>query len=228
MLNNLFKGIFDSASVTVISAADFLLCVGVALLIGGLIALTASRKTGYTNSFLVSLFALPALSCVVIMMVNGNVGAGVATAGAFSLVRFRSAAGSAKEIALIFLAMVAGLIAGMGYLAYAVLFALILCALFLIMGHLDPAAKGLKKTLRITIPENLNYEGVFDGLLNKYCSSWKLDHVKTTNMGSMFKLRYELTMKPGVSEKDMIDQLRLHNGNLEITLAQTANVASDL
>ena len=96
------------------------------------------------------------------------------------------------------------------------------------MGHLDPAAKGLKKTLRITIPENLNYEGVFDGLLNKYCSSWKLDHVKTTNMGSMFKLRYELTMKPGVSEKDMIDQLRLHNGNLEITLAQTANAASDL
>ena len=228
MLNNLFKGIFDSASVTVIPAADFLLCVGVALVIGGLIALTASRRTGYTNSFLVSLFALPALSCVVIMMVNGNVGAGVATAGAFSLVRFRSAAGSAKEIALIFLAMVAGLIAGMGYLAYGVLFTLILCALFLIMGHLDPAAKGLKKTLRITIPENLNYEGVFDGLLNKYCTAWKLDHVKTTNMGSMFKLRYELTMRPGVSEKDMIDQLRLHNGNLEITLAQAANAASDL
>ena len=105
---------------------------------------------------------------------------------------------------------------------------LILCALFLIMGHLDPAAKGLKKTLRITIPENLNYEGVFDGLLNKYCTAWKLDHVKTTNMGSMFKLRYELTMRPGVSEKDMIDQLRLHNGNLEITLAQAANAASDL
>ena len=164
MLNNLFKGIFDSASVTVISAADFLLCVGVALLIGGLIALTASRKTGYTNSFLVSLFALPALSCVVIMMVNGNVGAGVATAGAFSLVRFRSAPGTAKEIALIFMAMVAGLVAGMGYLAYAALFALILCVIFLLLGRFDPEAKGLTKTLRITIPEDLDYDGVFDGL----------------------------------------------------------------
>ena len=228
MLENLFKGVFDSNFVSVISMDKFLLCVGVALLIGGTVAFTASRKSRLSFSFLTTLLTLPALSCVVIMMVNGNIGVGVATAGTFSLVRFRSAAGSAKEMALIFLCMVAGLIAGMGYLAYAVLFTLILCALFLIMGHLDPAAKGLKKTLRITIPENLNYEGVFDGLLNKYCSSWKLDHVKTTNMGSMFKLRYELTMKPGVSEKDMIDQLRLHNGNLEITLAQTANVASDL
>lgn len=228
MLETIFRGIFDSASVTVIPAGQFLLCVGVALAIGGLIALTASRRTGYTHSFLVSLFALPALSCVTIMMVNGNIGAGVATAGAFSLVRFRSAAGSAKEIALIFLAMVAGLIAGMGYLAYAVLFALILCALFLIMASRDPAARGLKKTLRITIPENLNYEGVFDGLLNKYCTGWKLEQVKTTNMGSMFKLRYDLTLRPGVSEKEMIDQLRCHNGNLEITLAQAANAASDL
>ncbi len=228
MLNNLFKGIFDSASVTVISAADFLLCVGVALLIGGLIALTASRKTGYTNSFLVSLFALPALSCVVIMMVNGNVGAGVATAGAFSLVRFRSAPGTAREIALIFLAMVAGLIAGMGYLAYAALFALILSLIFLLLGRFDPEARGLKKALRITIPEDLDYDGVFDGLLNDFCSEWALKQVKTTNMGSLFRLSYALTLREGVSEKEFIDKLRCHNGNLEIAISQAESAASDL
>ena len=153
MLNDIFKGIFDSSSTLVIPIGQFLLCLAVSLLIGGCIAFTASRKSRFSHSFLTTLAALPVLSCVVIMMVNGNVGAGVATAGAFSLVRFRSASGSAKEIALIFLSMVAGLIAGMGYLAYAVLFTLILCVMFLITNLFDPAAKGLKKTLRITIPE---------------------------------------------------------------------------
>ena len=228
MLNTIFKGIFDSASVTVISAADFLLCVGVALLIGGLIALAASRKTGYTNSFLVSLFALPALSCVVIMMVNGNVGAGVATAGAFSLVRFRSAAGSAKEIALIFLAMVAGLIAGMGYLAYAALFTLILCLIFYLAGRADPEAKGLNKTLRVTIPEDLDYSGVFDETLRAYCTAWDLKQVKTVNMGSLFRLKYDVTLRPGKSEKEFIVRLRCYNGNLEITMAQAETAASEL
>ena len=228
MLDTVFQGLFDSSSVSVIPAGTFLLCVGAALLIGALIALTASRRSGASNSFLVSLFALPALSCVVIMMVNGNVGAGVATAGTFSLVRFRSAAGNAKEIALIFLAMVAGLIAGMGYLAYAVLFTVILCALFLAWGALDPAARGLQKELRITIPENLNYEGVFDRLLPEYCSKWKLMQVKTANMGSMFKLRYAVILRPGAKEKELIDQLRCHNGNLEISLCRAADGASDL
>ncbi|MBQ9197047.1 MAG: DUF4956 domain-containing protein [Clostridia bacterium] len=228
MLENILKGIFDSASVTVIPASQFLLCVGVALVIGGLIALAASRRTGYTQSFLVSLFALPALSCVVIMMVNGNVGAGVATAGAFSLVRFRSAAGSAKEIAMIFLAMVAGLIAGMGYLAYAVLFTLILCAAFLIWNGFDPAARGLEKELRITVPEDLNYEGEFDAILNKYCAKWKLEQVKTINMGSMFRLRYAVTVRKDAGTKEMIDELRCHNGNLEISLCRAAGAASDL
>ena len=228
MLDTIFQGIFDSASVSVIPVGKFLLCMAAALLIGGGIAFAASRRTHYTHSFLMSLFALPALSCVTIMMVNGNIGAGVATAGAFSLVRFRSAAGSAKEIALIFLAMVAGLIAGMGYLAYAVLFTLMLCTVFMAATRLDPAARGLQKTLRVTIPEDLNYEGIFDELLNTYCARWRLEQVKTANMGSMFKLRYALTMKPGAREKEMIDQLRCRNGNLEIALAQAGDAASDL
>lgn len=228
MLNTIFSGIFDSSAMTVISVTDFLLCVAVALAIGAGIALTASRRDSLSHSFLAALAALPALVCVTIMMVNGNIGAGVATAGAFSLVRFRSAPGTAKEIALIFMAMVAGLIAGMGYLAYAVLFALILCAIFLILGRFDPEARGLVKTLRITIPEDLDYDGVFDGMLREYCKQWKLTQVKTVNMGSLFRLNYRLTLKPGASEKAFIDALRCHNGNLEIAMTQGESVNSDL
>ena len=142
--------------------------------------------------------------------------------------RFRSASGSAKEIALIFLSMVAGLIAGMGYLAYAVLFTLILCVMFLITNLFDPAAKGLKKTLRITVPEDLDYNGVFDGLMNIYCTEWKLDQVKTSNMGALYKLKYDLVLRDNAQEKQFIDQLRTHNGNLEISICQAETVDSEL
>ena len=228
MLNSIFKGIFDSSAMTVIPVSDFLLCVAVALVIGAGIALTASRRANLSHGFLAALAALPALVCVMIMMVNGNIGAGVATAGAFSLVRFRSAPGTAKEIALIFMAMVAGLVAGMGYLAYAALFALILCVIFLLLGRFDPEAKGLTKTLRITIPEDLDYDGVFDGLMKVYCKRWRLTQVKTVNMGSLFRLNYQLTLKDGANEKAFIDALRCHNGNLEIALLQGESVSSEL
>ena len=228
MLSSLFRGIFDSSATTVIAVPQFLLCMAVSLLIGAGIALAAGHRTGYSRGFLAALAALPALVCATIMMVNGNIGAGVATAGAFSLVRFRSAAGTAKEIALIFLAMVAGLIAGMGYLAYAALFAVILSGLFLVLARFDPEAKGLKKSLRVTIPEDLDYDGVFDGLLGDFCQDWKLRQVRTTNMGSLFRLTYDITLREGASEKEFIDKLRCHNGNLEISIAQAEAAASDL
>ena len=227
-MTNIFSGLFDSAGTKVISAENFMLCVGAALLIGGAIAWTAGRKKGSSFSFLVSLAALPVLSCVTIMMVNGNVGAGVATAGAFSLVRFRSAAGTAREIVLIFLAMVCGLIAGMGYLAYAVLFCLLLCLLFLGLGRLDPERNGLKKTLRITVPEDLDYEGALEEPLHHYCSAWTLKQAKTVNMGSLFRLTYEVTMKPEARAKALIDDLRCLNGNLEIAVGTEETVVSEL
>jgi len=228
MLDTIFKGIFDTASMTVIPVSEFLLCAAVSLAIGAVIALTASRRTGYSHSFLAALATLPALVCVTIMMVNGNIGAGVATAGAFSLVRFRSATGSAKEIALIFMAMLAGLVAGMGYLACAALFTLVMCIVFLALGRFDPESRGLVKTLRITIPEDLDYEGVFDELLSEYCKSWKRTLVKTVNMGSLFRLSYLVTFKQGADEKAFIDRLRCLNGNLEIALLQGESAGSDL
>lgn len=228
MLENLFHGVFDSSYITAISVDKFLLCLGVALLIGGIVAFTASRKSRLSFSFFTTLLTLPALSCMVIMMVNGNVGVGVATAGTFSLVHFRSAKGTAREMALIFLCMVTGLITGMGYLAYAVLFTLLMCALYLAVSLFDPDVKGLRRRLRVTVPEDLDYTGIFKDTLAAYCKDWKLMQVKTVNMGALFRLTYNVTLRDPGKEKAFIDDLRLQNGNLEISIADAEMPDSDL
>ena len=219
----IFKGLFDTSTSVTISVTDFLLCVGVALVLGVFLAVVYAVKSRYTKSFLITLGILPAVVCIVIMMVNGNVGAGVAVAGAFSLVRFRSAAGTAKEIAVIFLAMAAGLVCGMGYLAYAALFTLIIGVIFLALQFIKiPQSKSVlkQKTLRITIPEDLDYTSIFNDIFDKYTTEYKLTNVKTSNMGSLFKLTYHLTEKDITKEKEMIDELRIRNGNLEISISE--------
>ncbi len=216
---------------SVISVSDFLLCIGCSLLIGLIMAFCYMFRSRCTRSFLVTLALLPTVVCVVIMMVNGNVGTGVAVAGAFSLVRFRSAPGTAKEITMLFLAMGAGLLAGMGYLGFALLFTLIVCLLNLLYHCFDFGFKknGARyKTLNITIPEDLDYSGVFESVLQDYATSWELVRVKTTNMGSMFQLTYQLTLKAAVNEKEMIDKLRCRNGNLEIAVSKQETAAAEL
>ena len=165
------------------------------------------------------------------MMVNGNVGTGVAVAGAFSLVRFRSAPGSAREISAIFVAMGTGLITGMGYLAYGALFALILGAAAMAYTAVSLRSKSggpTLRTLHITIPEDLDYAGVFEPVLDEFTTQYSLTQVKTTNMGSLFRLTYDLTMKDKSREKAFIDQLRLRNGNLEISLGHQDNTIATL
>lgn len=230
-MESLFKGLFDTELTNVISVTDFITCIAVSLVSGLIIAFSYMYKTRYTKSFVVTLSLLPAVVCVVIMMVNGNVGTGVAVAGAFSLVRFRSVPGTAKEIGTLFLAMGAGLIAGMGYLAYAVLFTVILCVIFVLYSRLDFGTKknsARYKTLNITIPENLDYSGVFDDIFDSYTSSYELVTVKTTNMGSMFRLTYDMVLKNTANEKEMIDQLRCRNGNLEINMSKQATINMEL
>ena len=222
-MENIFKVLFHTQGPTVISAENFLLCLGVSLLLGIVLAAVYMWKNTFTKSFLLTLGLLPAVVCVVIMMVNGNVGAGVAVAGAFSLVRFRSAPGSAKEIATIFLAMGAGLICGMGYLGYAALFTLIMCIAFLLFSFVTEKVKNGEekhKTLKITIPEDLDYTGVFDDVFALYTQRWELIQVKSTNMGSMFRLTYEITLKDPAREKEMLDMIRQRNGNLEIMVSR--------
>lgn len=220
---NLFEGIFDTSSENIISVGDFLLCVAVSLIIGVLIALIYAYKSHYTKSFIITLGILPAIVCIVIMMVNGNIGIGVAVAGAFSLVRFRSVAGSAREIAAIFLAMATGLVTGMGYLAYALLFTIIIGVVLLITQQFkftESKTALAQKTLRITIPEDLNYEGLFEDVFEKYTTSQKLISVKTSSSGSVFKLKYEITKKADASEKQLIDDIRVRNGNLEVAITE--------
>ena len=230
-METLFKGIFDTELTNVISVPDFLLCIGVSLIIGLIIAFSYMYKTRYTKSFVVTLALLPAVVCVVIMMVNGNVGTGVAVAGAFSLVRFRSVPGTAKEIGTLFLAMGAGLIAGMGYLGFAVLFAIILCAIFVLYSQLDFGSKKIVatyKTLNITIPEDLDYSGVFDEIFSTYTKTYELTNVKTTNMGSLFRLTYDIVLKDATKEKEFIDKLRCRNGNLEINISKQSTITTEL
>ncbi len=230
-MHNLFKGLFDSEFVSHISVTDFLLCMGVALVLGIILAFVYMYRSRYTKSFVVTLALLPAVVCVVIMLVNGNVGTGVAVAGAFSLVRFRSVPGSAKEICTLFLAMGSGLIAGMGYLGFAVLFTLVMAAIFLLYSRLDLGSKkndALYKTMTITIPEDLDYTGVFDEIFSEYTSSCTLIRVKTTNMGSMYRLTYNVVLKDCSREKEMIDKIRCRNGNLEISVSQQENLVSEL
>ncbi len=231
MLDQLFHGLFDSDMTRVISVPNFLLCIGTSLVLGLIIALCYRYRTRYTQSFVASLAVLPAVVCVVIMLVNGNVGTGVAVAGAFSLVRFRSAPGTAKEIGALFLAMGAGLIAGMGYLAYAFLFTALLCGVTMLYARLNFGAErqeALHKTLRVTIPEDLDYADVFDPILDEYTESRELTEVRTTNMGSMFRLTYDLKLKKAGTEKDMIDKLRCRNGNLEVAVNRVQTGSAEL
>ena len=223
MFNNIFQSVLDSSSET-IDVSGFIICIGVSLLIGIFLAFMYAFRTKYTKSFIITLALLPAIVCTVIMMVNGNIGAGVAVAGAFSLVRFRSVPGSARDIGSIFMAMGAGLIAGMGYLGFAVLFSLIMGIALMVFTNvpfeMSKKRDAIDKTLKITIPEDLDYYNVFDNTFDAYTTEHTLVSSKTTNMGSMFKLVYNVSLKDPSKEKEFVDALRCQNGNLEIAMTR--------
>lgn len=228
----IFKSIFDNTTTTTSIPVDgFFICLAVALALGAILAVGYTVKSRYTKSFAITLAILPAVVCVVIMLVNGNIGAGVAVAGAFSLVRFRSAPGSAKEIVAIFIAMCVGLLVGMGYIAFAVIFTVIMAVILLVLNILKIWNKKTlpkEKTLRITIPEDLNYTEVFEDVFKEYTQSWESVSVKTTNMGSMYKLKYNIVLKDIKKEKEFIDELRCRNGNLEIMLSNREDNQNEL
>lgn len=202
---------------TEITVVTFLICTAVSLLLGLGTAALGMYKSSHSRSFLLTLALLPALVQIVIMMVNGNIGAGVAVAGAFGLIRFRSAPGSAKEIGLVFLATAIGLATGMGYVAIAGVFFLIIAAFAIILTLTGfGAGRSEERELKITIPENLDYDGLFDDLFQKYTRSAELDRVKTTNMGTLYELSYKIVLREARQSKAFLDELRTRNGNLTI------------
>ena len=215
MLNNLFSAIYTDT----FTMETFLICTAVSLALGALIAFTANFRAKQSKSFLLALFLIPAIVQTVIMLVNGSVGTGVAVMGAFSLVRFRSVAGSAKEIVSIFLAMATGLATAMGYIGLAIVIVSILCIAMIIASFIRIKEKDdLVRELKITVPEDLNYAHSFDDVFEKYTKVYKLQNVKTTNMGSLYKLSYNIELKSEDDIQDFINDLRCRNGNLEISV----------
>jgi len=187
------------------------------MVLGVVIALIHMYKNKYSKHFIQTLVILPAIIQVVIMLVNGNLGTGVAVMGAFSLVRFRSVPGNSREIGSIFFAMAAGLAAGTGYIAIAVLIVVCIGAMMMLLLTLNfGEGKTASKVLKITLPENLNYEGMFDDILTEYTKTYRLVKVRTVNMGSLFELQYEMEMLKDKSEKELIDEVRCRNGNLTV------------
>ena len=223
--------IFKSVLASSITPYSFFICLFSSVLIGLAVALVYIKtEKRYSSGFVVTLALLPAVVQIIIMMVNGNLGAGVAVAGAFSLVRFRSIPGTAKEIGAIFIALAAGFVIGMGYIAFAAIFALVMLLLMLVYSALKLGARAAarKKELTVVIPENLNYTAAFNDLFEKYTDYCELISVKTTNMGSLFKLKYEIRLKSEKEEKEFIDSLRCRNGNLEIMCCRLAENGENL
>lgn len=217
MLNGIFASIYTSNATTV----EFMVTSVVSIVLGFMIALAYRKIKGSSGTMFSSLKVLPFLVQLVIILVNGNLGTGVAVAGAFSLVRFRSAPGTAQDIMIIFLAMTIGLCCGMGYCVLAVVAAVVTCALLLLQPKQkqDPG----ERDIRVTVPENLDYAYLFDDLFEKYTVSSQLLRVKTVNMGSLYSLQYRVKLKDTKLEKELIDAMRCRNGNLEISSGIVAN-----
>ena len=219
MFDSTFVNLFTASTITL---GDLLLCVFVALALGVGISLTYQFRNACSQSLAVTLVCLPPVVAVVIMMVGGNLGTGLAVAGTFSLVRFRSMPGTAREIFTVFLSTAVGLACGAGYPVIGAILAVVVCVALLVLNLVNFGGgknSHLRKVLRVTVPEDLDYTGVFDDIFEEYTAQAKLVSVKTTNLGSLNKLSYEVTLKSAGTEKAMIDALRCRNGNLEISIS---------
>lgn len=216
----MFTSILNNTLTTASSSMSWeqmILCSVLSLVLGTVVALTYMFRNRYSKNLVISLVLLPIIVQSVIIMVNGNLGTGVAVLGAFSLIRFRSAPGSAREITAIFTAMAIGIATGMGHILFAVLITAIICAVMVLLTALKFGERRTAQiNLKITIPEDLDYTGVFDDIFTKYTTGAELVSVRTTNMGSLFELRYNAVLKSKGSEKAMLDELRVRNGNLNI------------
>ena len=214
----MLSSIFNETTAT-ISLGDCLICTFVAIILGGTISFTHKKTTKATPNFLITLAILPTLVQIVILLINGNLGTSLAVAGAFSLIRFRSMPGNSKEIVSVFWAMAIGLGLGMGYVTYSILITIIVALVVVGLSMIGAKTQNLtERKLKILIPENLDYEEVFNDLFEKYTNKAELTKVKTTNMGSMYELIYMVNLKPEIRQKEFIDEIRCRNGNMLVML----------
>lgn len=205
---------FTLANTLIVLAASIILG-----LILSLVYMYTNKKKGYVPSFIVTLLMLPVIISIIILLVGNNVARAFSLAGAFSIIRFRSNPGDPKDLSYVFSTLAVGLACGMGYVGYAAIFTVVLSLLLIVVqkiGYGEAKTKSMK--LKILVPENLNYEEVFDDILDEYTVNWKLEAVKTKEFGALFQVVYQIQMKPLVNGKDFIDKLRTRNGNLEVAL----------
>lgn len=231
---NVFSKYYESASDSVINSSssststldlvqtsEFFLCLGAAIVIGFLISIIyilTHRKEGYSQSYVITTIMLPAMVCLILLVINSVAGA-LSVAGAFSLVRFRSVAGDPKDIAYLFFSMAVGVACGTGYVGFALAFFVLLGIVMIILAETDfGGSKKRHMTLKIAIPENLDYQGVFEPVLSKYTTFHKLRRVKTTNFGTLFELIYSVDVMDNIDQKKFVDELRALNGNMTINL----------
>ncbi|MGN9120481.1 DUF4956 domain-containing protein [Turicibacter bilis] len=218
----MLETIINSTDGTSFTLTNTLIVITAAIILGFLISLVymrTTKKAGYSPSFTVTLIMLPVIISIIILLVGNNVARAFSLAGAFSLIRFRSAPGEPKDIAYVFFTLAVGLCCGMGYIGYAIIFTIILCLVMLI---LDVTRFAMPKTkamsLKIIVPEDLNYEGVFDEILNSYTTNYKIQSIRTRDFGALFELNYSIHLLEEANQKQFIDELRCRNGNLNITL----------
>lgn len=210
---------------TSISAAGAVICLALSIALGFLISavyMISDRKKKYSSHFAFTLVILPAVVCAVIMLVGSDIAKAISLGGVFALVRFRSVPGDSKDIASVFYCMSVGLAAGMGYAVFAVILAVVIGILYVMLSVFHYAqGRTVPKQLKITVPENLNFQGAFDDLFEEYSDGAQLERIKTTNLGTLYELTYAVNMKDGVNEKEFLDSIRCRNGNLNIILCQS-------
>lgn len=214
----MFNSIFNEAT-NGIDLVTVSICSLVSIVLGFLIAIVYKKTEKGSKYFLTSITIMPLIVQTIIMLVNGNLGMAVAISGSFSLIRFRSIAGRSKEIITVFLAMTIGVATGMGYVFFAVFITIIALLLIFLINMSNIFEQTEEKILKITIPENLDYTDMFDDIFKKYLDKVSLEQVKTVNMGSLFDLSYNVSLKKNINEKEFIDEIRIRNGNLKVMLS---------
>lgn len=228
MLSSLL--IESTENTTNLSFKELMVCIAASIILGLLVAFVHMYHNVYSKNFVITLAVLPVLVQLVIMLVNGNLGTGVAVLGAFSLIRFRSVAGGAREITSIFWSMGIGLATGMGFVGYITIFSVIIALFLLFLNtiHFGEKNNVAEREIKVTIPEDLDYPGLFDDLFANFTYSATLDSVKTTNMGSLYELRYRILLKNSQNEKDLMDAMRVRNGNLPIVSGKVSTNREEL
>lgn len=220
----MLETLFSSTTADSLTLSGLLISLATALILGlaiSLVYLYTHKAEGCSSGIPVTLIMVPAIIAIIIMLIGNNVARAFSLAGAFSLIRFRSAPGDPKDIAYVFFAVAAGLACGMGYLAYAAVFAVLLALVMLVLHKLNFAApKADNMQLKITVPEDLNFQNLFNDILNKHTDSWSMKRVKTSDFGSLFEVAYNVRLKSGCDQKKLLDELRCRNGNLNILLTQ--------